>query len=220
MHIIVVGCGRAGSELAYRLFRRSHSVAVIDEVASAFEKLPPDYRGRTVQGEVLSRDVLHRAGIEEADGLAAVTNSDTVNAVLAHVARTVFKVPNVVVRSYDPRAIVIHEAFGLQAVSSTRWGAERIEDLLAHGAGRSVFSAGNGEVQVYEILVSEEWKGFRLHDFLPEGNCVPVALTRGARASLPSRGIELETGDLLHVSATRKGMDELRQRIPNPGRRH
>jgi trk system potassium uptake protein TrkA len=220
MHIIVVGCGRAGSELAYRLFKRGHSIAVVDEVAAAFEKLPADYRGRVVQGEVLSRDVLHRAGIEEADGVAVVTNSDTVNAVLAHVARTVFNVPNVVVRSYDPRSIGIHEVFGLQAVSSTRWGAERIEDLLAHSAARTVFSAGNGEVQVYELMVPEEWEGFRLHDLLPEGNVVPVALTRGAKAIIPSRGLELLPCDVLHVAATRKGMDDLRQRLPNPSKRH
>ena len=83
-----------------------------------------------------------------------------------------------------------------------------------------VFSAGNGEIQIYEILVPEEWQGFRLHDLLPEGNVVPVALTRGAKAVLPNRGEELEAGDLVHVSATRKGMDELRQRIPTPRRRN
>ena len=216
MHIIVVGCGRVGAELAYRLFRRGHQVAVVDQVAAAFEKLHPDYRGRTVQGEVLSRDVLHRSGIEQADGLAAVTNSDSVNAVLAHVARTVYKVPNVVVRNYDPRSLPIHESFSLQVISSTRWGAQRIEELLQHGPPRSVFSAGNGEVQVFEILVPNDWRGSRLSDLLPEGGCVPVALTRGGKATLPSRGVELQSGDLLHLSATRKGIEDLRQRLSNP----
>ncbi len=216
MHIIVVGCGRVGAELAYSLFRRGHQVAVVDQVAASFEKLHPDYRGRTVQGEVLSRDALHRSGIEQADGLAAVTNSDSVNAVLAHVARTVYKVPNVVVRNYDPRALPVHESFGLQAISSTRWGAQRIEELLHHGPPRSVFSAGNGEVQVYEILVPDDWRGRRLADLLPEGGCVPVALTRGGRAVLPSRGVDLQAGDILHVSASRKGIEELRQRLSSP----
>lgn len=216
MHIIVVGCGRVGAELAYRLFRRGHQVAVVDQVAQSFEKLHADYRGRTVHGEVLSRDVLHRSGIEQADGLAAVTNSDPVNAVLAHLARTVYQVPNVVVRNYDPRFIPIHEAFGLQVISSTRWGAQRIEELLHHGAPRSVFSAGNGEVQVYELVVPEDWRGFRLHDLLPEGGCVPVSLTRGGKATIPARGIELEPGEVLHVSATRKGLEELRRKLSSP----
>jgi hypothetical protein len=46
------------------------------------------------------------------------------------VARTVYNVANVVVRNYDPRWRPLHEAFGLQMVSSTAWGAQRIEELL------------------------------------------------------------------------------------------
>ncbi len=216
MHMIVVGCGRVGSELAYRLFRRGHQVAVVDGAAEAFEKLHPDYRGRTVEGEVLSREVLRRSGIEQADGLAAVTNSDPVNAVLAHIARTLFHVPNVVVRNYDSRFLPLHEAFGLQTISSTRWGAQRIEELLHHGAPRSVFSAGNGEVQVYEILVPADWAGRRLNELLPETGVAPVALTRAGKAILPGRGAEFASGDLLHLSATRKGIEELRQRLVRP----
>ena len=77
--------------------------------------------------------MLHRAGIEQADGLAAVTSSDSVNAVVGHVARTVYRVPNVVTRNYDPRWRPLHEAFGLQMVSSATWGAQRLEELLEHG---------------------------------------------------------------------------------------
>jgi len=100
--IIVVGCGRVGAELAFRLYQRGHQVAVIDQVGSSFANLDPDYRGRTIEGEVLSQDVLTRAGIEEADGLTAVTNSDSVNAVVGHIAREVYSVATVVVRNYDP----------------------------------------------------------------------------------------------------------------------
>ena len=48
MNVIVVGCGRVGSELAYRLHQRGHQVTVIDQEASAFNNLPPDFRGRKV----------------------------------------------------------------------------------------------------------------------------------------------------------------------------
>ena len=110
-------------------------MAVIDQVGSSFANLDPDYRGRTIEGEVLSQDVLTRAGIEEADGLTAVTNSDSVNAVVGHIAREVYKVANVVVRNYDPRWLPMYEAFGLQVVSSTAWGAQRIEELLYQPLG-------------------------------------------------------------------------------------
>lgn len=213
MFILVVGCGRVGAELAYRLYRSEHQVAVIDQLGSSFEHLHPDYRGRTMTGEVLSEDVLRTAGIEQADGLAAVTNSDTVNAVVGHVARTIYGVSNVVVRNYDPRFRALHDAFGLQFVSSTAWGAQRIEELLHHPHGRSVFSAGNGEVEVYELGVPEAWGGRTLGELLPREACLPVAVTRAGQAILPVGEVRLEAGDVLHVSATFAGIEALRKRL-------
>ena len=103
MNYIVVGCGHIGAELAYNLFKKGHKVSVIDRSPSAFNNLPLDFRGRTVEGEGLEREVLYRAGIEHADGLVAVTSSDAVNAVVAHVAKVVYGIENVAVRNYEPR---------------------------------------------------------------------------------------------------------------------
>jgi len=213
MFVIVVGCGRVGSELAFGLFQAGHQVAVIDEVGTSFENLHPDYRGRTIEGEVLSEEVLKRSGIETADGLAAVTNSDSVNAVVGHVARTVYEVPNVVVRNYNPRWLPMHHAFGLQVVSSTGWGAQRIEELLANPAGRAVFSAGNGEVEIYEVVVPAGWAARPVSDLLQGGDCVAAAVTRAGRSMLPTPEMLLEAGDVVHVSATREGMDRLRREV-------
>ena len=63
MNVIVVGCGRVGSELAYGLYKRGHKVTVVDTDADAFANLPADFRGRTVEGDVLTPDILQRAGI-------------------------------------------------------------------------------------------------------------------------------------------------------------
>ena len=87
MYIIVVGCGRVGSDLAGRLSRQGHDVTVIDYVGSSFKHLDPEYRGRTIEAEPLAEDVLKKAGIEQADALAAVTSSDTTNAVVAQIAQ-------------------------------------------------------------------------------------------------------------------------------------
>jgi trk system potassium uptake protein len=213
MFMIVVGCGRVGSELAYGLYKKGHEVAIIDHVGGSFSHLPPDYRGRTIEGEVLSEDVLRRTGIEHAGGLAAVTNSDAVNAVVGHVARAVYNVHNVVVRNYDPRWRELHEAFGLQVVSSTAWGAGRIEELLSHPFGRSVLSAGNGEVEVFEIPVPDAWRGRPIEELLPPGGeCLAVSITRAGKAMLPRPGLRFDAGDVVHVSATLAGMNELRGR--------
>lgn len=133
MYVIVVGCGRVGSDLAGRLSRQGHDVTVIDYVGSSFKHLDPEYRGRTIEAEPLAEGVLARAGIEHADALAAVTNSDTTNAVVAHLARNVFKVPRVVSRNYDPRWLPLHEAMGLDVVSTTIWGSMRMETMVTGG---------------------------------------------------------------------------------------
>ena len=213
MKVIVVGCGRVGAELAYRLYQRKHQVTVIDQVASAFDNLPPDFHGHTVEGEVLYQDVLSRAGIEQADGLAAVTNSDSLNVVVAHVARTVYHVPNVVVRNYDPNWRVWDEVFGLQVVSSASWGAQRMEELLSGAEIHSVFSAGNGEVTIYELVVPEDWQGRSLQDLIAQDQCLVVALSRSGRAMLPSLQTQLEACDIVHLSATSQGITALQARL-------
>jgi len=214
MNYIIVGCGRVGAELCYHLFKSGHQVVVVDSRRESFNRLHPDFRGRTLEGEGLAESVLERAGIQEADGLAAVTNSDTLNAVVAHAARTYYNVPNVVARNYDPNLRVVIEAFGLQTVGSTYWGAQRVEELLINPSQKMVYSAGNGEVEIYEILIPEAWDGKTLGDLMnPIRQCFPVALARAGRASLPEAGTKLQTGDLLNVSSTFEGIGALTERL-------
>ena len=214
MNFIVVGCGRVGAELCYRLFRGGHQVVVVDSNKEAFNRLHPDFRGRTLEGEGLAENVLERAGIREAHGLAAVTNSDTLNAVVAHTAREFYHVPIIVARNYDPNLRVLIEAFGLQTVSSTYWGAQRVEELLLNPSLKMIYSAGNGEVEVYEVLIPELWNNHKLGELLnPLKQCYPVALSRAGRSSLPDAQAELQTGDVLSVSTTFEGIGALTSRL-------
>lgn len=214
MNFVVVGCGRVGAELCYHLFTRGHQVVVVDVNKEAFNRLHPDFRGRTLEGEGLAEGVLERAGIREADGLAAVTNSDTLNAVVAHAARTIYDVPNVVARNYDPNLRSVIEAFGLQTVGSTSWGAQRVEELLINPTQRMVYSAGNGEVEVYEVPIPEAWDGRTLGELMgPLDLCYPVALSRAGRSSLPKPETKLQAGDTLDVSSTFEGIGALTARL-------
>jgi trk system potassium uptake protein TrkA len=213
MHIIVVGCGRVGSNLAYRLFQRGHLVVVIDTAPNAFTKLPHDFKGRMVEGEGLSQDVLHRAGIERAESVAVVTDSDAVNAVIGHIAHSVYHIDYVVIRNNDPAWRPFQEAFGVQIVSSASWGVQRIEELLDPTTIPIVYSAGNGEVDIFECAVPDGWAGSRLREILPAQGVIPVSLTRAGRAELPSPDIVLKSGDLLHLSATLEGIEALRAHL-------
>ena len=45
MNILIVGCGRVGSELAGILSREGHDISVVDRSADAFALLPEDFSG-------------------------------------------------------------------------------------------------------------------------------------------------------------------------------
>jgi trk system potassium uptake protein TrkA len=210
MNFIVVGCGRVGAELSYHLFKSGHQIVIVDANKETFNRLHPDFRGRTLEGEGLAENVLERAGIRDADGLAAVTNSDTLNVVVAHTARTFYHLSTVVARNYDPNLRVVIEAFGLQTVSSTFWGAQRVEELLVNPAQKVVYSAGNGEVEVYELHIPEMWSGHTLGELLSSvKDCFPVALTRAGHSYLPEASTRMEKEDVLNVSTTFEGISLL-----------
>jgi len=209
MRVIIVGCGRLGVALATRLYRRKFDITVVDSVSQSFNNLPPDFQGRTIEGDALSREVLHRAGIEMADALAAVTNQDPLNVVVAHVARSIYHVPNVVVRNYDPLARPLLEAFDMRLVSSTSWGAERIEEILDKNEIHPVFNTGGGDIQVYEYVVPDAWDQKRLANLFLPGSSIPVAISRNGKSIFPDPEMTMESGDIVYFSATKDGYHAL-----------
>ncbi len=213
MKIIVVGCGRIGAELAYSLFKRGHQISVVDDNVSSFNNLPSDFEGKHQEGDAMNQDVLLRAGIQHCDALAAVTNNDTLNAVVSHIAKTEFNVPNIVARNYDPHLRPLFEAFNIQIISSTSWGAQRIEELLIDVEGRTVFSAGNGEVEIYEIKIPGAWNGHKVKDLVTCSDCKWLAITRAGSAFLPEENSVLQEGDILTVAATFNGIKETRDNL-------
>jgi len=213
MKVIIVGCGRVGADLAYRLYQRGHEVAIIDLDEAAFNSLPPDFQGRFYEGDAMAQDVLHRAGVDKCDSICIATNSDSVNLVIGHAARTFYHVPNVIARNYDAHNRSLFESFSLQCISATSWAAQRLEEMVYHGEIRAVFSAGNGEVEVYEINIPSAWNGKTISELLNCPGCVIVSLTRSGKATLPKPETLLQTGDVMHISATLDGIEELRLRI-------
>jgi trk system potassium uptake protein TrkA len=213
VQMIVVGCGRVGSELAYRLYEHGHEVTVLDADGRSFANLPVDFRGRTVEGDVLTREVLRRARLDAAEGLAAVTSCDSVNTVVAVVGRVMYNVPTVVVRNYDPRFAALQEAIGVDTVGATNWAARRLEELLSESGAHSVFSAGTGQVRLYEFMVPTRLAGTSLEDLTADTDARIVALTRDGIARMPDAEETVEAGDVVHVASTPSGMAALQGRL-------
>jgi trk system potassium uptake protein TrkA len=213
MRVIIVGCGQLGSTLAYQFYKMGHQVTVIDQATSAFDNLSLDFRGRTIEGDVLARNVLHRAEIEDADALAAVTYSDSLNALVAHVARTEFQVPRVVARNCDPRQRPLQEAFGIPIVGSANWGAQRIIGLLSDTPLRTMLVDRKANLVIYQLEVPETWQGRPLQELLPDERSQVLALTRAGQPLEVSRTQPLETGDLIYLSAASGEIEALRHRL-------
>ncbi|OJX38892.1 MAG: hypothetical protein BGO78_11785 [Chloroflexi bacterium 44-23] len=214
MKVIVIGCGRLGSEVAYLLYKHGNEVSIVDKCKSAFEILKPDFKGIINEGDALSQETLKRAGIENADAVAIATSSDAINLVVGRIAAEVYHVKNVVSRNFEPNFSELFEIFGLEVISGTNWGASRMEEMILNEKFRLMYSAGSGEVDYYEVIMPETFVGNLVSDLHPQpGSLAIVSVTRLGRSFIPALSDELEPGDHVHVSATHEGIEALRKII-------
>ncbi len=210
MKVIIMGCGRVGEQLARLMVDEGHDVAIIDYDANALSRLGTDFRGRRVKGIGFDRDILVEAGIEDADAFAAASSSDNANVISARIARTVFSVPRVVARLYDPRRAEIYQRLGLMTISSTTWGAERIRELLTHHELDPIISFGNGDVTLITMEVPPTLVGRMVRNLMISGEIYVSAITRQGHAFLPISGTEFKDGDMLHIMIMSSSMDRFK----------
>ena len=98
MKIIIAGAGQVGSTLAENLANEANDVTIIDIDAERLRELQDQLDIRGITGMASHPDVLTRAGIQDADMLIAVTNSDEVNIVTCQVAYSLFHTPTKIAR--------------------------------------------------------------------------------------------------------------------------
>ena len=132
-----MGCGRVGSTMALALEQQGHDVTVIDEKVSAFNRLGSDFRGTMLVGTGIDESVLRKAGIEQADCFASVTNGDNRNIMAAQIAKVIFKVPRVITRIYDPIREEVYRELGLETICSTRLIAQLMLEYVTEGVNRA-----------------------------------------------------------------------------------
>lgn len=213
MHVVVVGCGRVGSGLAITLESEGHTVAVIDKQARAFRRLPDDFAGRKVVGVGFDRERLKTAGIEEAGALAAVTNGDNSNIVVARVAREEFGVERVVARIYDSRRAAIYERLGIPTVKTVEWATERVLRRILPDAHAVEWVDPSAKVCMVERSVPTQWAGHRLVDLQVEGVARLVAVSRLGEAALPDPQQAAQEGDIVWMIVAGDQMDVFEQHL-------
>ena len=130
VHVVIMGCGRVGSTIATSLEAADHSVAIVDQVATAFRRLGKDFKGKQVVGVGFDRDTLVEAGIEQADVFLAATRGDNTNLVIAQLAQRRFNVPRVVVRVADPARAAWYGEQGLITICPTQHAIDQAEHVV------------------------------------------------------------------------------------------
>lgn len=213
MKVVVVGCGRVGSELAMLLSQEGNDVAVIDKDPRALQRLAMEWGGKGVVGFGFDRDALEEAGVSGADALAAVTNGDNSNILTARIAKETYQVPNVVARIYDPRRAVIYRRLGIPTVATVTWTVDQVVQRLLPERRATEWSAPTGEVVMVESAVPGRWVGYRLDELEVPGRIRIVALSRAGKPQIPKPGIVGQEADVLYVSLLADAMTEFEERL-------
>lgn len=212
MRIIVVGCGKVGETIVKCLSNESHDIAVIDVDPGVVEDMSEQFDVLGVVGNGASYSVLREAGVEDADLLIAVTDSDEQNLLCCLFARkvgncnTIARVRNPV---YSEEIGYIKEELGLSMTVNPEYAAaEEVARLLRFPSAIKIetFAGGRAELLQFVIPSGSILDNTPLKD-LPgklDAKILVGAVERGGDAIIPDGSFVLKAGDTLSlVSAPR-----------------
>ncbi|MDC1296338.1 Trk system potassium transporter TrkA [Pseudomonadota bacterium] len=96
--IIICGAGRVGISITEHLSNEGFDITVVDSSVDAIQKATELYNVQGVLGLASHPNVLEDAGINDADMIIAVTQSDEINIAACHIAKSIFSTPTMIIR--------------------------------------------------------------------------------------------------------------------------
>jgi len=96
--IIICGAGRVGISITEHLSNEGFDITVVDSNVDAIQKATELYDVQGVLGLASHPNVLEDAGINDADMIIAVTQSDEINIAACHIAKSIFSTPTMIIR--------------------------------------------------------------------------------------------------------------------------
>lgn len=234
MQIIILGAGQVGTGMAHSLSREDNDITIVDTDGDRLRQLQEKLDIRTVQGHAAHPQTLIRAGIEDADLLIALTNSDETNMVACQVAYSLFNTPMKVARVRAADYLEHPELFDREhspidvLISPERLVTEHVQRLIEIPGALQVLDFAGGKAQLVATrafpdgpLVGRELKS--LKEKLPEGVDARVAaIFRDDQAIIPEGDTVIEVDDIVFFLAATRDiptvMRELR-RMSGPANR-
>lgn len=158
MKIVILGAGQVGSSVARSLAKEQYDVVVVDTDTEALDSLSQHLDLQTVVGHASHPDVLRQAGLDSADLLVAVTNSDETNIVACEIAHHLFHVPKKIARIRSraylrhKEALFHYDAFPVDVVISPEQVVkDYIVRLIEHPGALQVLDFADGKVQLVAV---------------------------------------------------------------------
>ena len=229
MRIIILGAGQVGASVAEALASEANDITIVDQQRDTLAELADRLDVSTVAGNAAYPSVLRQAGIEDADMLVAVTQSDQTNLVACKIARTLFNVPTRIARLrsadfLEDERLLSDENFAVShAICPEQDITETIARLVAFPEALQVLDFAHGRVtlvgvRAYEggLLVGKQIRAMREH--LPRGIDARIAaIFRSHKAIDPQGTTVIEAGDEVFLLAAsehiRPVMRELRRML-------
>jgi trk system potassium uptake protein TrkA len=226
MKIVILGAGQVGSSVAEGLVSEQNDITVVDLDAQRLRALEDRLDLRTVMGSAAHPSVLKQAGIEDADLLVAVTQSDDTNLVACRLAARLFNVPRRIarLRSTDylsNEKVIGEDGFDIDlAICPEQVLTEYIVKLVEFPEALQVLDFADGRVSLVAVrafaggpLVGRPLKELRQH--MPHIDTRIVAIFRGDRSIFPDGDTVVEPDDEVFCVAAsghiREVMRELRR---------
>ena len=207
MNILVVGCGRVGASIVRILEQLGHEVSVLDPNPDELQRLESvdgyHFSGVAAIGIPIDIDALRQAGIETCDAVAIVTSDDSVNIMVAQIAKNLFHIPRVIARITDPTLKdLFTKEFGLRAICTTNLTVESmLLGLLDDQESRTV-TIGSTTTAFVTVPVSMRDVGHRLNRIsVPDGELLYGVLKVNGMVELAIQPMPiLEEGDQIIYS--------------------
>ena len=233
MKIVVLGAGQVGGSVAESLVSEHNDITVVDVEPQRLRALQDRLDLRTVLGSGAHPSVLSEAGIEDADLLVAVTQSDETNLVACRLAARMFNVPRRIARIRATDYLANEKVLGEQgfdvdlSICPEQILTDYIVKLVEFPEALQVLDFADGKVSLVAVrayrggpLVGRPLKDMRRH--IPGIDTRIVAIFRGDRSIVPDGETVIEAGDEVFCLAAsgqiRQVMRELR-RMDRPVKR-
>ena len=216
MKIIIIGNGKVGFTLARLLSGEEHDLVLIDKDADALHTADSVLDILCIEGSGASIQILHDAGVKDADLAIAVTGSDELNIVCCLIAKKLgarHTVARVRSPEYFREASLLKKEIGVDMIINPEYAAaQEISRVLRVPAAFSVETFARGLVEMigFPIQESDGLAGISLFDYNkrhPNGVLL-CAVIRGDEVFVPNGRFVPEVGDRAYVIGSQSEMNK------------